>query len=98
MKKKQIVIITPLNTMGFSYSREVDTNWLMARLEIMKNYTSKSLANQSDMNFDWHILVREETKTFIRQNFDNPVIDFKICTPEESDEQIDGEGVPYPQC
>jgi len=85
--KKQIVIITPLNTMGFSYQREIDEEWLLARLDIMKRYTARSLSVQTDMNFDWHILVREETQNFIRQNFDCNIV-YHIVTPEESDELI----------
>lgn len=87
MKNKMIIIQTPLNTMGFSYAREIDKEWLMARLKIMKEFTARSLEYQSDPDFNWHILVREETKSFIRQNFDCS-IDYKIVTPEESDEII----------
>lgn len=87
MKKKRITIFTPLNTMGFSYAREIDEAWLLSRLDIMKKYTARSLEVQTDQNFDWHILVREETKNFIRQNFDCK-IDYKVVTQEESDEAI----------
>ena len=87
MKKRKIYITTPLNTMGFSYAREVDQSWLLRRLEIMKKYTANSLEIQTNSNFDWHIIVRKETKSFIKQNFDCK-IPYDIVTPEESDELI----------
>ena len=74
--------------MGFSYERETDKYWLTARSIIMRKFTAKSLANQSDMDFEWHILVKEETKEFIEDQFYSDGLDYSILTPEESDNLI----------
>lgn len=88
---RKIIIETPLNTMGFSGVREHDKMWLMKRLEIMHDYTARSLDVQMKQNFDWHILTRPETKEFVNNNFKSWNYLEHILTPEESGQKIQDE-------
>jgi len=87
-KIKIPIIITPLNTMGFSYSRETNKQWLLKRLDHMRRFTAESLAIQTREDFQWHILTREETLNFVKLNFNHPDLDYKILTPKQSDQMI----------
>lgn len=88
MESKKIFILTPLNTMNFSYQREIDPGWLAARISIMQQFTAKSLAAQSNQNFEWHILTRPETMQTVMSQF-KPIDHSFILTVDESEQRID---------
>ena len=85
---KKIIIQTELNTKGFSKRRELDKVWLANRLQIMSEFTARSLSQQTKTDFEWHILTRKETKYFVVNNFTANLNNDIIVTPDESESII----------
>ncbi len=64
---KKIIIQIPFNVQGFNKVNELDEQWINYRLELFKEYTVKSLVNQTNQFFTAMLRVREETKGFITE-------------------------------
>lgn len=86
---KKIVIETPLNIMKFNKQREEDPEWIIDRLTIMNQYTSRSIAAQTNHDFEWHILIRHFSEKELREIFPTKwPANMKFITMEEQPERI----------